>query len=326
MRKSLLMLCTLALVAGCSKGGASDAGNADAGPPPPDAPTIATDRLQLNFDGDFGQAILLGTKPADTLQIFSKGKQDLVISSVQIISGPGPDGGTLGDTALFDDGTGADKTDIPLGQSAAVQVVFDSTQRGTGFFGAILEIKSNAANTPVLDIPMLVDVVTPEVTVVGGATDLSIPVTIYPVRDDGGRVNYPDGGVRWQQIFSTGTVFLENTGTAQLQFGTAAIPADAGLGSPFLLCSNDVFASTPDKCQAGPLPNTLDRLFPDGGVFGVGLADGGFLPALAQVTVVFEPSQPGTFEQHLVVDSNATNKPEIVFAVHGTAVAGDAGL
>jgi len=323
------MFCTLALLAGCSGGGSSDGGVEDAGPPPPDAPTIATDRSQLNFGGDVGRASLLGTKPQDTLQIISRGKQNLVISSVEVVAGQSPDGGPLTDAAAFSV-TGPDKTDLATGQAAAVQVVFDTTVTGRGFHGAVLRIASNAANAATVDVPMIVDVVTPEVTVVGGSTDLTIPdVTIFPQRNDsdGGRTYDGDGGLVWAQVFATGAAQFENTGTAQLRFSQAFIPSDGGIfGTPFRLCSNGVLGTPPENCQPGPLPDTLDRPFPDGGLFGVGLADGGFIPAQSELQVIFQPSQPGTYSQRVVVDSNATNEPELVFTVHGNAVPGDGGF
>lgn len=324
MHKSLWMLCTLAVLAGCSNSGD---GTEDAGPPPPDAPTIAVDRTQLLFGGDFGRAALLGTQPANTLQIFNRGKQDLVIDSVTVIAGEAPDGGPLSDTDAFTV-TGPDKTTIPLNDSAAVQVVFDSSVTGVGFHGAVLEIKSNASNEATFDVPMIVDVVTPLVSVVGGSTDLTLPdLTIYPARNaDGGRATDSSGNTIWLQVSDSASVFLENTGTAELQFQPAFLPPDAGAFSPFLLCSNDVFSTNPNLCQPGPVPDTIARAFPDGGVFGVGLADGGFVPATSEVQVVFQASSPGTYVHHVVVDSNATNTPELVFTVHATAVAGDAGF
>ena len=97
----------------------------------------------------------------------------------------------------------------------------------------------------------------------------------------------------------------------------APIATDAG-DAPFYLCTNNVQGGT--QCQAGPLPDTINRAYPDGGVAIRFFTDGGSAPDVAHLQIVFNPARPGTYNQHVIVDSTATDHPEIVLNVTGRAV------
>ena len=310
MRNVPWVLAMALLTSGCSGGGTA---------------TIGTDRTALGFGQEFGNAVLLGTKPAETLQILDNGMDDLTLDSVTVVSGTDVDGGALTDTAAFTV-SAPSKTTIHGGDDgAAVQIVFDSTAAGhVGHFGAVLEIKSNASNAPTLHIPMTVDIVTPEVTVLSGdgSTNIALPqVTLSAETDGSGNpVTFDDGGTRYRTANAGVDVWLANSGTASLQFQPAAVTNDGGAESIFP-CANLDQQLIGQCIQTGPLPAQLDRIYPDGGLAMVALGDGGYTNLLARLQIAFHPAEPGTYVQHVVVDSNATNTPELVFTVTGTAVA-----
>lgn len=302
MRHSILALAALALLAGCS--GKSSSADAGGGIQLVDGVQLRLDRTRLLFGQDYGNAVLLGTQPVNTLQIISGGKSPLTISKVEIVAGTDADGGPLNDTGVFS-ASGPDKQTLNGGETALVQVVFSPDHDGP--FGAILRITSNDPKSPT-DVVLAGDCVTPKVTVLAGQTDITLPtVTLHP---------HTDGGTDYATAYETADVWFANSGTAPLQFKDAAVANDAGLDSPISVCTNTVQGGT--VCQPGPLPNTLDRVYPDGGLAIRDLGDGGYAGA-ARMTVVFSPSAPGDYTGHVIVDSNATNSAELVFTVHGTA-------
>lgn len=290
MRQSIITIAALAVLAGCGGGG---------------SPQLQLDRTRLLFGQDYGNAVLLGTQPINTLQILNTGKGDLTISKVEVVSGTDADGGALGDVAAFT-ASQPDKATVPANDEALVQVVFNPDH--TGLFGAILRITSNDPKSPTTDVVLSGDCVTPLVTILDndGGTDLTLP-TVTLVPRTAGSTDYAT------QIESTDVLFA-NSGTFALQFQDAKLAADAG-DSPFTVCTNTIQGGA---CQPGPLPNTLDRAYPDGGLALRAYGDGGYAGA-ARLTVVFTATTPGDYTDHVIVDSTATNAPELVFTVHASA-------
>jgi hypothetical protein len=317
MRKAGIIITALALLAGCS-GNDNDTDGGTGGKELQPGVVMATDLTRILFGQDFGDAVLLGTQPVRTLQIFSNGQQDLVISSIEVVAGTDTDGGALANPTAFT-ATGPDISTIPGGKTGFVQVVFNPP--AVGLYGAILRIHSNA--TPAqTDVVLSADCVTPTVSLypASATTDIAVPdITLYPNHyADGGDITYPDGGANWATGFATADVYFENTGTYALQFQPAQLATDAG-DAPFYLCTNNVQGGT--QCQAGPLPDTVNRAYPDGGVAIRYFTDGGSAPDVAHLQIVFNPAAPGTYNQHVIVDSTATDHPEIVLNVTGRAVA-----
>ena len=73
-------------------------------------------------------------------------------------------------------------------------------------------------------------------------------------------------------------------------------------------------------CQnVGPIPDTLSATYDDGGINVTAYADGGATPDLARLQIIFDPAAPGTYTGHVLVHSTATNTPDIVLTVTGTA-------
>jgi hypothetical protein len=306
MRKAAWLIAVLSLAAGCSTGGSSTSGTTG-GHPLKDGVVLEVNKTRMLFGQDFGDATLLGTAPLDTLEIFSAGKSDLVIGQVEIVSGTDTDGGPLGNPELFQT-AGVNAQTLKGGDTGFVQAVFKPTQ--AGFFGAILRIHSNA--TPAtLDVPLSGNAVTPMVAVINnnGSTDITAPTVRLAVKG-----TLPDGGADYFTGYSQTELDFANSGTAQLTFQPATFASDAG-PDDFEVCTP---IPNSNGCQPGPLPTSLTRAYPDGGLAISGSADGG-LHNVARLKVGFTPSRPGSYTQHVYVNSTATNTPVVELTVHGTA-------
>jgi len=134
MRNVLCALATLALVAtGCGDNGGEDL---------PDKPLIQPDRIELNFGADFGNAVYVDSSVPDTVQLRNGGRQDLVISKVEL-SGPDADAFTI---------TGDPAGTVESAQTTFVQVTYTPTTSGA--HRATLTITSNADNNPTLTITL----------------------------------------------------------------------------------------------------------------------------------------------------------------------------
>lgn len=137
MRKLLTMLfVTSTLALGC------------AGEEMPEKPQIEPDRTKLQFGQEVGEAVYVGTRPVETLQLRNGGLEKLEIANV-LISGP--------NTAQFK--AEIDKKSVESLQKAFVQVIYEPTQAGT--HTATLEITSNAENTPALKVELSAKAVNP---------------------------------------------------------------------------------------------------------------------------------------------------------------------
>lgn len=302
MRKAATLLATLVVVGGCSKGGGTGPG----GKALKDGVALELNKTRMLFGQDFGDATLLGTAPLDSLEIFSAGKSDLVISQMELVAGVDADGGALANPELFT-GQGLNAQTLKGGDTAFVQVVFKPTR--AGLFGAVLRIHSNATPST-LDVPLSGSVVTPEITVLGsGSTEVTAP-TVHLVQ----KGTLADGGTDYATGYSEADVYFANSGTAQLLIQPATLATDAG-ADDFEVC---IPIPNSNGCQPGPLPSSLSRSFPDGGLAVSGSSDGGLRNA-ALLRIGFTPSAPGSYTQHVYVSSNATNTPTVELTVHGTA-------
>jgi len=305
MRKLATTFFALVLMAGCSGGG---------------SPSFQTDRTALLFGQDYGNATLLGTQPLNTLQLMNSGKGDLKITGISIVAGTAPDGGEAQDTSAFTLSAPSLPDTIPAGGTDFVQVVFNPS--ATGRFQAILAITSNDSTNPTLNILLSGDCVTPTVAIVqysqedgniaqGTTTSLvATDVQLAPI--------YPDGGGGYSTGYGNAQVWFADTGTFQLQFQQAHLAGDAGQDSPFYICTNTIQGTA--NCQnVGPIPDTLSSTYEDGGLALDVFPDGGAQLDLSRLQVVFDPAVPGTYTDHVIIDSSATNTPEIVLTVTGTA-------
>ena len=112
------------------------------------AAQIEPDRTKLQFGQEVGNAVFVGTRPVETLQLKNGGLETLQISDVLV---------TGANAAQFK--AEIDKKTVESLQRALVQVVYEPTQPGA--HTAMLEIKSNAANTPALTIELSAKAVNP---------------------------------------------------------------------------------------------------------------------------------------------------------------------
>lgn len=128
-------------VCACLNPDAGMDGGMDAGPLPAQA-QILVDRTALAFGSEFGEGIVLGQTPRETLQIKNGGQAALVVSAVSI-SGPS--------TAFLADQLAVNQS-VPSGQSAFITVTYSPVATGTDT--ASLQIASNAQNSPTLAVPL----------------------------------------------------------------------------------------------------------------------------------------------------------------------------
>jgi hypothetical protein len=289
------------------------------------APAVQLDRTALDFGLDTGSATLLGTAPVNTLQITNSGGGTLTISSVTVVQGattfvetlPDANGNPVQTTLAADNthpefftATGPDMSSLTAGATAVVQVQFLPTR--PGLFTATLSIVTSAGTKTV---GLTGDCITPLVSTLDAGTDFTLPPVALKQRvgDDGGLLELADGGPAYVTGYSSITIPLYDVGTANLTFGTASLDVDAG--GPWALC---ITTSPTTFCNPGPLPSSIPREFPDGGLGLTSFPDGGVL-GLATVSVFFSPAAPGSYTQTVTVPSDATNTPNLVLTVHGLA-------
>jgi hypothetical protein len=280
MRRTLLTLTASAALFGCSS--SSSTGSVS-------GPSLQLDRSGLLFGQDTGDAVLLGTAPAESLQLTNNGTADVVISAVTIVAGTLPDGGKLDHPELFTK-TGPVGTTIKPNATDFVQVIFKPL--AAGLVGATLQITSNAPNSP-QTVVLSGDCVTPLISLNGAPTTLTLPNVALRAKTGGGFVTG----------YSEGSITLFNTGTADLSFPADPLPSFSS--GPFTVTSIT--------------PTHVPRAYPDGGIARRPLPDGGTEPIGAELTVRMSTAIPGDYTQPFTVTSDATNTPSLALTVHGTA-------
>ena len=102
-------------------------------------PRIQPDRTELGFGSEYGDAVFVGTRPQETLQLKNGGQDDLAVASVAV---QGANGAVF--TAVLD------KQRVKSGETAFVAVTYAPTASGS--HSAQLVIASNAENSPSLTI------------------------------------------------------------------------------------------------------------------------------------------------------------------------------
>jgi hypothetical protein len=123
-----------------------DGGNEpDSGKVPPQEPQIETDRSIIGFGEEFGDAVYVSTTPVETLQVWNRGQDDLIVSGITI-TGAAP--------AVFSYTTSAPSSLLTIhgGQVGFVQVSFAPTSAGTS--SATMHLVSNAQNQPSLQVSL----------------------------------------------------------------------------------------------------------------------------------------------------------------------------
>lgn len=115
----------------------------------PQKPQIEPDRTEIQFGGEFADAVWVGTTVRETLQLKNGGAEILEISEVAV-------SGT--DAALF--GAKIDTKSVDTEQKAFVELSY--APDAVGKHSAVLTVTSNAENTPKLEIKLSATAVAPE--------------------------------------------------------------------------------------------------------------------------------------------------------------------
>ncbi len=139
------LLAACVLLAGCSPAegpdAGPDAGTGDVGAALPLKPLIQPDRLQVDFGGDFGNAVYVGTQPQEVVQLKNVGQELLTLSNVSLT---GPEAG------LFT--AGVNTASIESLRKAFLTVTYQPTAAGK--HSAKVVITSNSSENATLEIPV----------------------------------------------------------------------------------------------------------------------------------------------------------------------------